>query len=30
MEDENKILMLGYKITKKAKESEVVFVSIKK
>lgn len=30
MEDENKIIMLGYKITKKAKESEVVFITIKK
>jgi hypothetical protein len=30
MENEDRILMLGYKLTKKAKDSEVVFISIKK
>ncbi len=29
-EDDNKLIMLGHKITKKAKESEVVFITIKK
>lgn len=30
MENEDRIIMLGYKLTKKAKESEVVFITIKK
>lgn len=30
MENEDRILMLGYKLTKKAKDSEVVFITIKK
>lgn len=30
METDDKILMLGHKITKKAKESEIVFITIKK
>jgi hypothetical protein len=30
MDNDNTILMLGNKITKKAKESEIIFITIKK
>ena len=30
MENEDQILLLGHKLTKKAKESEIVFITIKK